>query len=255
MELTSLPAYSLTQPDKTVSSLCAYLVLPLLTPSILWNKMTSSNRQTWETAVCVTMLESTGAFQMAPTSILSLSKQFNENAVINWSAENHLSRLAIILYRVKKEPYHLSPKQILSAATHMLWALCVSVTCPSNVGRTPTPMSCANGYQRTVLLGTFTFPAVMVDGKVKRRFAQGPADLCQSQEATVFSSQLRGDTGKPQIPAVKWCKTNRTPTNYSQNTLNVTEGFFAHFLYGITLCNDYLIDLVKIPDKYLGQVV
>lgn len=148
MELTSLPAYSLTQPDKTVSSLCAYLVLSLLAPSILWNKMTSSNRQTWETAACVTMLESTGALQMVPTSILSLSKQFNENAVIYQCAENHLSRLAIIPYHVKKELYHLSPQQILSAATHMLWALCVSVTCPSNVGRTPTPMSSANRYQR-----------------------------------------------------------------------------------------------------------
>lgn len=109
MKLTSLPAYSLTRPDKTVGSLCAYLVLSLLAPSILWNKMTSCNRQTWETAACVTALESTGALPMMLTSILSLSKQFNENAGIYWCAENHLPRLAIILYRVKEEPYPFVP--------------------------------------------------------------------------------------------------------------------------------------------------
>lgn len=95
----------------------------------------------------------------------------------------------------------------------------------------------------------------MVDGKVKRRFAQGPADSCRARKP-LCSAHSFGVT----LESLRDLLGNettlyRTPTNHSQNTLTVTKGFFAHFLYAIILCNNYLTGLVKIPDKHLGQVV
>lgn len=73
----------------------------------------------------------------------------------------------------------------------------------------------------------------------------------QSQEATVLSLQLQGDTGKPQRPAVKWQKT----TQNSNEPLSKYPDGNWRVLCSFSLCNDYLTGLVKIPDKYLGQVV
>lgn len=105
MKLTSLLAYSLTWPHKTAGSLCAYFILSLLAPSILWNKMTSCSRQAVETAACAAVRQPARALPMMLPPISSLSKPFNEKAGIHWCRENHLSRLAVVLYHIKEELY------------------------------------------------------------------------------------------------------------------------------------------------------
>lgn len=84
------------------------------------------------------MLESTGALQTMPTSIFSLSEQFLKNAGIYWCAENHLLRLAIIPYCVKKEPYLFVPTtNIKGSNTYLASSLCLGNLSHKNINRSP----------------------------------------------------------------------------------------------------------------------